>query len=112
MFRIPSPLGKRRKDETSWVMIHVTLQMRGQFDDSEYQMYPPSDNRNLAIISDDSLSPCQDAIESNQVPQVNSVLSFYSYYFTLHATPRLDIPALDCTAPLHSSTTPISNPFL
>ncbi|EYC14921.1 hypothetical protein Y032_0039g86 [Ancylostoma ceylanicum] len=33
-------------------------------------MYPPSDNRNLAIISDDSLSPCQEAIESNQVPQI------------------------------------------
>ncbi|VDM74539.1 unnamed protein product [Strongylus vulgaris] len=49
------------------------LRMRGQFDESEYQMYPPSDNRNLAIISDDSLSPCQDAIEANQVPQVNSV---------------------------------------
>ncbi|ETN71361.1 inward rectifier potassium channel [Necator americanus] len=46
------------------------LRMRGQFDESEYQMYPPSDNRNLAIISDDSLSPCQDAIESNQVPQI------------------------------------------
>ncbi|KHJ90276.1 hypothetical protein OESDEN_09881 [Oesophagostomum dentatum] len=44
--------------------------MRGQFDESEYQMYPPSDNKNLAIISDDSLSPCQDAIESNQVPQI------------------------------------------
>ncbi|KIH45652.1 hypothetical protein ANCDUO_09183 [Ancylostoma duodenale] len=41
--------------------------MRGQFDESEYQMYPPSDNRNLAIISDDSLSPCQEAIESNQI---------------------------------------------
>uniref|UniRef100_A0A1I7XE80 IRK_C domain-containing protein n=1 Tax=Heterorhabditis bacteriophora TaxID=37862 RepID=A0A1I7XE80_HETBA len=41
---------------------------RGLFDDFEYQMYPPSDNRNLAIISDDTLlTPCQESIDANQI---------------------------------------------
>ncbi|KJH40577.1 inward rectifier potassium channel 2 domain protein [Dictyocaulus viviparus] len=43
------------------------LRMRGQFDETEYQMYPPS---NMAIISEDSLTQCQDTIETNQVPQI------------------------------------------
>ncbi|KAJ1350323.1 Inward rectifier potassium channel, variant 2 [Parelaphostrongylus tenuis] len=47
------------------------LRMRGQFDETEYQMYPPSDSR-FAIISEDAVSPCHTPIEPNQtkIPMV------------------------------------------
>ncbi|EFO96824.1 CRE-IRK-2 protein [Caenorhabditis remanei] len=46
------------------------LRSEGTFNESEYQMYPPSDNK-LNLLDNDEMSPVRDSMDlSNQVPQI------------------------------------------